>query len=218
MRRLVPLGDRAILAQFDDDPTAAAWAFELMRQDWSGVLDVVLAYNSVGVHADPEVVDLGALHRRLEGVSAGPSSRPVGKLVKIPVLYDGEDLAEVAASLGLSTEAVVAAHTGKDYRVYAIGFSPGFPYAGDLPDSLRGLPRRPSPRTRVPAGSVAIVGRQTAVYPEPTPGGWHLIGRTPLKIVDIQTETFPIMAGDQLRFIPIDRREFDAREGGWLRW
>jgi KipI family sensor histidine kinase inhibitor len=136
-----------------------------------------------------------------------------GKLVELPVLYDGPDLAEVSERLGRTPAEVIALHSGAVYHVFAIGFRPGFPYAGYLPRELSGLPRRDSPRTRVPAGSVALVGRQTGVYPEVSPGGWHLLGRTPLAIVDIEHGHFPIRAGDQLRFVPINPEQFTARLG-----
>jgi KipI family sensor histidine kinase inhibitor len=129
------------------------------------------------------------------------------------VLYDGADLAEVAAARGLTAGQVVALHSGQDYRVFALGFLPGFPYAGYLPEALAGLPRRASPRARVAAGSVAIAGRQTGVYPQESPGGWHLLGRTPLTIASVARGRFPIRAGDRLRFVPIDQAEFQRLEG-----
>jgi KipI family sensor histidine kinase inhibitor len=111
----------------------------------------------------------------------------------------------------LSETDVIAHHAGHEYRVFAIGFLPGFPYAGYLPPALSGLPRRESPRAEVPAGSVAIAGRQTGVYPESSPGGWHLLGRTPVRIVDLDRGFFPIRAGDRIRFDPIGPAEFEAR-------
>src|SRR5205823_7967395 len=110
----------------------------------------------------------------------------------------------------------IARHAGRDYDVFAVGFQPGFPYAGYLPDALSGLSRRDVPRVRVPAGSVAIAGRQTGVYPAESPGGWHLLGRTPLRIVDLERGHFPIRAGDRLRFEPIDAAGFAAPRGGPL--
>jgi KipI family sensor histidine kinase inhibitor len=161
-------------------------------------------------------VDLDRLAGRLEALEPATAGEPVGRLVTIPVLYDGDDLPDVARRLGMTEPEVIAAHGGQDYRVFALGFRPGFPYAGYLPEALCGLPRRASPRVRVPAGSVAIVGRQTAVYPSETPGGWHLIGRTPLRIVDVERARFPIRAGDRLRFVSIDRDAFEARRGELL--
>ena len=106
---------------------------------------------------------------------------------------------------------MIAIHSSLDYDVFAVGFLPGFPYAGYLPPALSGLPRRDSPRLQVPAGSVAIAGRQTAVYPRQSPGGWHLLGTTPLSIVQVEAGYFPIQAGDRIRFQPISAGEFEAR-------
>src|SRR5262249_549999 len=134
-----------------------------------------------------------------------------GRLHLIPVLYDGADLVDAAARLGLSADALVALHTSVAYDVFAIGFLPGFPYAGYLPDALAGLARRDSPRLRVMAGSVATAGRQTAIYPTESPGGWHLLGTTPLCIADPETGYFPIRAGDRIQFVPVSPSEFEAR-------
>jgi KipI family sensor histidine kinase inhibitor len=211
MTRLVPLGDRAFLASFATEDEAARWADAVREQGWPGVLDVVPAYHTVGIHADPDLIDLDDLASRLKKTEAGNAEGREGNLIRLPVLYDGVDLGEVSSRLKISEERVIEAHCAQAYRVFAIGFQPGFPYAGYLPPELCGLPRRSSPRTRVPAGSVAIVGRQTAVYPASSPGGWHLIGRAPLRIVDVARGYFPIRAGDRLRFIPIGLDEFEAK-------
>jgi KipI family sensor histidine kinase inhibitor len=216
MIALVPLGDRAWLARFATEDQAARWGESIRSRNLPGVVDVVTAYQTVGVFADPDRVELDRLAGRLEALEPAPAGEPVGRLVTIPVLYDGDDLPDVAQRLGMTEPEVIAAHGGRDYRVFALGFRPGFPYAGYLLEALCGLPRRASPRVRVPAGSVAIVGRQTAVYPSETPGGWHLIGRTPLRIVDVERARFPIRAGDRLRFVPIDRDAFEARRGELL--
>jgi KipI family sensor histidine kinase inhibitor len=213
---LGPLGDRAWLARFATEEAAARWAEGVRRQAWPGVVDVVLAYQSAAVFADPDATDLDLLESRLRTLEPGPTGRPTGKLVELPVFYNGEDLAEVARRLKLTAEEVVTLHSGCVYQVFAIGFLPGFPYAGYLPEQLHGLPRRDVPRTSVPSGSVAIAGRQTAVYPSRSPGGWHLIGRTPLRIVDLAQAHFPIQAGDRLRFVPIDLEEYMARQGALL--
>ncbi len=211
-----PLGDRAYIARFATEDKAARWAESLRETLWPGVVDVVTAYHTVGIHADPERTDLDDLARRLAQLEVRDVGLQVERLIQVPILYDGDDLAEVAERLNLSKDNVIRAHVGTDYRVFAIGFQPGFPYAGYLPAELSGLARRVSPRTRVPAGSVAIVGRQTAVYPCASPGGWHLIGRTPLKIVDVEAGHFPIRAGDRLRFVAIGRDEFEAHREEWL--
>jgi KipI family sensor histidine kinase inhibitor len=106
---------------------------------------------------------------------------------------------------------VIAIHSSVDYDVFAVGFLPGFPYAGYLPPALAGLPRRDSPRLQVPAGSVAIAGKQTAIYPRQSPGGWHLLGTTPLCIAHVEAGYFPIQAGDRIRFQPISAGEFETR-------
>lgn len=210
---LLPLGDRAFMARFPTEDEAARWALTVKSMRWPGVIDVVAAFRTVGIHADPDRVNLDDLADRLtELLPASVEKRP-SKVVQIPVLYEGADLPEVARRLGLTERQVIDAHSGQDYQVFAIGFLPGFPYAGDLPSALSGLPRRAKPRTRVPAGSVAIVDQQTAIYPVESPGGWHLLGQTPLQIVDLASDHFPICVGDRLRFLPIIREEFEFWRG-----
>jgi KipI family sensor histidine kinase inhibitor len=144
----------------------------------------------------------------VEAAAAAPPAtdarRPV---IEIPVRYGGEggpDLDEVADRLSMTPEAVVATHSGRIYRVFQLGFVPGFAYLGILPRSLV-LPRRATPRPHVPPGSVAIAGSQTAVYPSATPGGWHLLGRTDINLWDPTAEPpSRLSAGDRVRFIPVD--------------
>ncbi len=211
MADLKPLGDRAFLAQFASEREAARWAAAVRAVMLAGVTDVVLAYRSAAVFADPDLVDLEALEARLGRLEPGAEALPPGRLIDIPVLYDGPDLELVAAKLCLEPKAVIARHADAVYDVFAIGFVQGFPYAGYLPRELCGLPRRDEPRLRVPAGAVAIAGRQTGVYPRESPGGWHLLGRTPVRIADQERGVFPIRAGDRIRFHPIDHKEFEAR-------
>jgi KipI family sensor histidine kinase inhibitor len=208
---LEPLGDRAFLAHFSSEPMAGGWAAAVRDRRLPGVDDVVLAYRSVAVFADPEQIDLVELESRLRVIIPAEDTRLHGKRLIIPVLYDGVDLGDVAARLALSPADVIELHCQVEYDVFAIGFQPGFPYAGYLPPALAGLARRVSPRVRVPAGSVAIVGRQTAVYPTESPGGWHLLGTTPLCIADLESGYFPIRAGDRIRFEPISASEFEGR-------
>ncbi len=206
-----PLGDRAFLAHFASEGAAAGWAAAVRRQEWPGITDVVLAYRAVAVFAEPEVLDPADLESRLAGIAPGGDSRGRGKLLVIPVLYDGADLEDVAVRLNLTRDDVIQAHSSVEYDVFAIGFLPGYPYAGYLPRVLSGLPCRDVPRLRVPAGSVAIAGRQTGIYPRESPAGWHVLGTTPLCIADIETNYFPIAAGDRIRFEPISAAEFKAR-------
>jgi KipI family sensor histidine kinase inhibitor len=211
MIALDPLGDRAFLAHFATEQDAAGWAASLRHHAWPGIVDVVLAYQAVAVFADPDCLDPSQLESRLRAVVPAMQSVRAGARWVVPVLYDGEDLDEVSRRLGRGQDRIIALHSGSEYDVMAIGFQPGFPYVGYLPNALRGLPRRDTPRARVPAGSVAIAGRQTGIYPNESPGGWHLLGRTPLCIVDLNDEYFPIRPGDHIRFRPISAEEFEAR-------
>lgn len=145
-------------------------------------------------HPEPSAVAEGGHRERSDAVSP---------LHTIPVRYDGPDLQHVAEQTGLSTDEVIRRHSEPEYLVYLLGFTPGFAYLGDLHPSLV-LPRRSSPRTRVPAGSVAIAGAQTAVYPLTTPGGWHLLGSTPLRMFDPARDPAALLtAGDRVRFAPV---------------
>jgi KipI family sensor histidine kinase inhibitor len=134
-------------------------------------------------------------------------------MVKIPTLYGGEmgpDLVFVAEHNGISIDEVIKIHSGAEYRVYMLGFSPGFPYLGGMPKSIE-TPRLSSPRTVIPAGSVGIAEKQTGIYPNASPGGWRLIGQTPIRLFD--PETYPpalLRPGDQVQFVPIDQETFDS--------
>lgn len=218
----MPLGDRALLARFTNERSAATWfaTNQASLRARPGVIDIALSCRSVAVFANPDYADLDALAQYLSQPTSSvvdtESSLDASSLVELPVLYDGDDLEFVAGQRDMTIDDVIDAHCGTTYQVFAIGFLPGFPYAGYLPESLSGVPRRTSPRKSVAAGSVAIAGRQTGVYPQASPGGWHLIGRTPLVIADMKLGHFPIRAGDQLRFLPIDRAEYERRLGEWL--
>jgi KipI family sensor histidine kinase inhibitor len=206
-----PLGDSAFLAHFAGEEHARGWAAAVRTQYSAGIRDVVLAYRSVAVFAEEEHVDLLELESRLRAVKSSAESRAIGRRLLIPVLYEGADLDTVASRLKLTSAEVIDIHGSVDYDVFAVGFLPGFPYAGYLPPGLAGLPRRDSPRLRVPAGSVAIAGRQTAIYPRQSPGGWHLLGTTPLCIANVEAGYFTIQAGDRIRFQPISAAEFETR-------
>lgn len=174
----------------------------------AGVTEVVPAYAAVTVLFDPSQVDAEALRAQLEILASEAPDRPTVRpsdrpAVVIPTHYDGPDLAEVAARTGLTRDEVVRRHSTPDYLVYLLGFAPGFAYLGPLDPALV-LPRRSTPRLRVPAGSVAIAGAQTAVYPLATPGGWHLLGRTALRLFDPKRRPPTLLApGDRVRFEPL---------------
>ncbi len=179
-----------------------------------GLKECVPALSSLTVFYDPLqlprerlVAEAGAL------LSASQPAQERGRTFEIPVLYGGEagpDLNEVAAQAGLTPEEAVRLHASRLYHVYMLGFLPGFAYMGSLPEQLR-LPRRATPRARVPAGSVAIVADMTAVYPLESPGGWHLIGSTPIKLWDMARHEEPLLQpGDRVHFVPVGSAEFAA--------
>ncbi len=207
---VAPLGDAALLITLggavdrETNERVHACAAAVRAANVPGAIDVVPAYSSFAVHYDARVVDaatISATLREIVSFAMGDKYHGEGgRLVTIPVRYDGPDLGAVAAATGLTIEDVVSRHSAPSYFVYMLGFSPGFAYLGDLDQALR-LPRREQPRTRVPRGSVAIAGSQTAVYPVDTPGGWHLIGRTDLCMFDATRDHPAILrAGDSVRF------------------
>ena len=207
--KIEPLGERAFILRDWGSPPAFAISRALSKQE--GVLEATPAYESVGLYLQ---APLAIAEVRALLAAAKLPSMAEGKRLEIPVCYSmGPDLKEAAQILGLSTDELIERHASVNYTCHAIGFSPGFPYLGYLPESLCGVPRRASPRTRVEPGSVGITGNQTGIYPCVTPGGWALIGRTPLCLVDLAHTYFPLAAGDRVRFVPIDESEFHAREG-----
>ena len=203
-----PLGDSALILRELEVP-AYQLAEAIEGAKLSGVFEAVASYETVGVYFDPDRFHPSSLN------SIKPNaSKSQGKLHEIPVCYElGEDLEDVANTLGLSTQVIVDLHTSQPYRCFAVGFCPGFPYLGYLPEPLQGIPRRPSPRVRIVPGSVAVTGKQTGIYPLERPGGWAILGRTPLCLVDVEDAYFPIKAGDEVRFVSIGLNEFDALKG-----
>ena len=204
-----PLGDAALLLTLGTgiDPAVNdrihRLAHGVARAGLPGLLGLVPSYACLAVHFDPRVWDHAGLERALLAVAASASDPVPGRTIVLPVHYggsDGPDLEAVAAHCGLSPAEVVARHCAGLYRVHFLGFAPGFPYLGGLDPALA-TPRLASPRTQVPAGSVGIAGHQTGVYPLATPGGWRIIGRTPLVLFDpLRAEPCLLRAGDLLRF------------------
>lgn len=221
--RVAAAGDSALVAEFPGriDPEvnerASALAHRL-RWRWGGILrDVVVGYCTVTVYFDPLRVDAPWLESEIHA-AAGPSREGMrtGKaVVEIPVCYEGDlapDLADVAAFGGCSIEEVVAFHTSRLYRVYMVGFIPGFAYLAEV-DSRIAAPRRATPRTAVPAGAVGIAGGQTGIYPAVTPGGWNIIGRTSRKPFDpTRPDPFLFEVGAEVRFRAVSRAEFEQGE------
>ena len=218
--RIVPAGDSALIVEFDDriDPAinaeAIALAEAVQAAGYRGVRDVVPTFRSVAIYFDPLIVDYEALIAHIE--STGRSvhrPRETSPVLRIPVCYGGEfgvDLADVAGFASASEAEVVRLHCSATYRVFMLGFVAGFAYLGTVDERIA-MPRHATPRVRVPAGSVGIAGIQTGIYPAETPGGWRLIGRTPLKPFDLRrAEPFLMKAGDAVQFYPIRRTEYDA--------
>lgn len=219
--RIVPAGDAAWLIEFEDriDPAvnaqAIAVAHAVRAARWPAVRDVVTAYRSVAVYFDPLVADDERMRQDLHRLIAATATTDAADdaVVTVPVCYGAEfgpDLGEVAAFAGCSEQEVIDRHTALEYRVYMVGFVPGFPYMGTV-DARIAAPRRQTPRVRVPTGSVGIAGLQTGIYPRETPGGWNLIGRTPLRPFDERrAEPCVFRAGSRVRFVRIDPAEFEA--------
>lgn len=208
MANLQPLGDQAVLAQCADEQAAAGLAAAVRQLAPGWLLDVVQAYTTVAVFFDLDKTRYATVRAGLEEVLQEAEAHPVplpGKLHVIPCCYEMQlDLDRVAEQAGLSPRQVIELHSATEYTVYAIGFCPGFPYLGYLPLALSGIPRLPSPRLRVEPGSVGLTGRQTGIYTEPRPGGWNIIGRTPLELVNVTDGYFPLRTGDRVRFEAID--------------
>jgi KipI family sensor histidine kinase inhibitor len=207
--RIAPLGDSAITIAFGDEISeelndrAVAEALRISSARVAGVCDVVPAYASLTIHYDPRRIVYSDLVSRLSAIGPQAEQSTPGAAVthEIPVRYDGEDLEDVAARCNLTVNEVIAIHTGREYRVFVLGFVPGFAYLGPLDPRLM-LPRRDAPRKRVPAGSVAIAEAQTGVYPAETPGGWHLIGTTDALMFNPAGKKPALLSvGDHVRFI-----------------
>lgn len=210
MWHIAAAGDRALLVtlgrSIDPELLGQVLALDQALQDRrpSGLLSTVPAYASLLCTYDPGVTDAARLEdsiRKFEG--RVDASIPSGPVVDVPTRYDGPDLADVALKTNLTPAGVIDLHAGREYLVYCVGFAPGFTYCGPLPNELS-VPRLASPRTRVPAGSVGIAGRQTGVYAVESPGGWNLIGRTALRLFDPSANPpARVKPGDRLRFVPI---------------
>jgi inhibitor of KinA len=218
--RFVRAGDSAIVVEFEEridlaiNARCIAVANAVRASGLPGVRDVVPAYRAVTVYFDPlrtELTPLVEYLKRCAGAAPHDVESPA-RTHRVPVCYGGEfgpDLAEVAAFGGLSEDETVARHAGRLYRVFMLGFIPGFAYLGAV-DQQIAAPRRETPRARVAAGSVGIASAQTGIYPMDTPGGWQLIGRSPMRIFDPSRDRPSLFQpGDAVHFFPISRHEWD---------
>jgi len=203
-----PYGDRAFLIELEQriDPAVVDRA-RALADAWErrGLGDAIPAYASVVVEFDParaSWTEAAAAAHELAGRPPEGVTGAEGRRIEVPTVYDGPDLADTAARSGLSVGELVALHSGREYRVFFLGFMPGLAYCGML-DPRIDAPRLPSPRAKVPGGSVAVATGQTIVYPAESPGGWRLIGRTDLRVFDPAREPAALIrTGDRLRFVP----------------
>jgi KipI family sensor histidine kinase inhibitor len=223
MIRLEPAGAEALLLVLAEQPDADLpqrinqLAGHIRQLLGPAVIDLVPSWTTLLVHYDLLKTSHADLVERLEPLLENWLEQalllPTGRLLELPVWYAGEDLALVAQACSLDVDEVIRLHSATEYRVGAIGFAPGFAYMREL-DAQLALPRRSTPRISVPAGSVAIVERQTAVYPQASPGGWHLLGLCPWRLFDLQAAPPCLFAiGDRVRFVPVSRATYLA-EGG----
>ena len=215
---VLPLGDTAVTVEFgreirpDLNERALAFAQAVRVTNWEGVLDIVPTYASVTIHVDPLRLPISILSRRVHDLFYDVTTPVSGQTHRIPVVYGGEwgpDLQDVASFARQSLADTIRLHHTNRYRVYMLGFSPGFPYMGPVPASIA-MPRLATPRLLVPVGSVGIAESQTGIYPTATPGGWRIIGRTPVRVYQPRAaHPFRFSPGDTVEFYPIDASEFD---------
>ena len=215
--RFYPAGDCALVAEFGQTIDEAvneqvhSMARWLMQQRIKGVLEVLPTFRSLMVYYDPIKISYGKLVRKLQACPAWSETGSSAEkhILEVPCCYDGPDLDSMETITGLSREEIIAIHSGVDYKIYMMGFLPGFVYLGGL-DPRICAPRLETPRTRIEPGSVGIGGSQTGVYPVASPGGWRILGYIPLKFYD-PSRADPILckAGEYIRFVPISRGEYE---------
>jgi KipI family sensor histidine kinase inhibitor len=218
--RFLPCGDTALCVEFGDSidrhvsALVLALAHRLENASLPGIVELVPTFRSLLIHYDPSVLRQAELKANLAPFLTGlEAAEGSGRLWRLPACYDeslAPDLAEVANRTRLTQHEVAERHSAVTYHVYMVGFLPGYPYMGDLPPEIA-LPRRENPRTKVPPGSIAIATTMTAVYPQESPGGWHLIGRTPLPLWDLRRDPPAILgAGDKVVFQPVSLAEYET--------
>ena len=217
--RLLPLGDSGITVEFGNEISetvksrVTAFAARLEREKTEGILEIVPTYRSASVYYDPSVMGYMNLVTLIERVlnTSDEGSQKEKTVVEIPVWYSresGPDLEFVASHSGKTEDEVIAIHSRPEYLIYMLGFTPGFPYLGGMDESIA-APRLETPRVKIEAGSVGIAGSQTGIYSLDSPGGWRLIGKTPVKLFDIKREKPTLLeSGQYLKFVPIGKDEY----------
>ena len=217
--RIMPFSEQGLTVEFGStidlqtNELVLAFAAAVERATLPGVMDVVPTYHSVTIYFDLLLTDATTVTTHLRSLlgSSIPATSHPRATHNIPVCYGeelGPDLIDIAERTGLTPSDIVALHASVVYHVYMLGFAPGFPYLGTVPDRIM-VPRLPTPRKQVAAGSVGIAGNQTGIYPQASPGGWRIIGCTPVRLFDLsRPKPFLVNAGDRVQFIPIDMEEF----------
>jgi KipI family sensor histidine kinase inhibitor len=217
--RILPLGEQGLTVEFGEsidlrtNELGLSFAAAVERATIPGVMEVVPTYRSATIYFNPLLADRVSLIERVHALLTETIPEPphLPSTHRIPVFYGGEtgpDLIDVADRARLASADVIAIHSSVIYRVYMLGFSPGFPYLGTVPDRIA-TPRLSTPRKLVRDGSVGIAGAQTGIYPQASPGGWRIIGRTPVRLFAItRPKPFLFAPGDQVQFVPIDEKEF----------
>jgi KipI family sensor histidine kinase inhibitor len=201
----MPYGESAVLIELPDLESVLNTYSHLQQEKLPGVVDLVPAARTLLVHLDPAVADLRRLEQAVQDPAATRQAPRPGPLVEVPVVYDGEDLEDVARHVGLPVAEVVHRHSGGEYLAAFCGFVPGFAYLTGVDARLQ-VPRLPSPRVAVPAGSVALADQFTAIYPRQSPGGWRLIGHTGLDLFDVHREPPALLSPmTRVRFRPVSR-------------
>lgn len=233
-----PLGDSALVVQLDsvvnEETHEKVMCFmqAVNRKPFKGFLEAVPTYTNVTIFYDPfevhqayecDATVFETVSSLVKGytMQIGHNNKGKARLIEIPVLYGGEygpDLAHVAAINNLTEEEVIELHTGSEYLVYMLGFAPGFPFLGGMDERIV-APRKRTPRAKIPAGSVGIAGKQTGIYPFDSPGGWQIIGRTPVDLfLPHQSPPTLIQPGDRLRYVPMSYEEYVDQKRGIAQW
>jgi KipI family sensor histidine kinase inhibitor len=219
--RYLMSGDKGLVVEFGNEISELVnkkvrnLYLAIQKSQIAGIYEMIPTYRSLLIQYNPIEIEVNKLIEKLMGIENTLDSidLPKPRIIEIPTIYGGEfgeDLNFVSEHNGISVDEVIKIHSSVDYLIYMLGFTPGFPYLGGMSDKIE-TPRLKNPRTKIPGGSVGIAGKQTGIYPIESPGGWQLIGRTPLRLYDPRRSTPIILqAGDYLRFVPITREEYDC--------
>jgi KipI family sensor histidine kinase inhibitor len=214
-------GDKGLVVEFGNEISEAVnkkvrnLYLAIKKSELDGIHEMIPTYRSLLIQYDPMKIKIDHLIAKLIEIenTLDCIDIPKPRIIEIPTIYGeefGEDLNFVSEHNGISVDEVVKIHSSVDYLIYMLGFTPGFPYLGGMSEKIE-TPRLKTPRTKIPAGSVGIAGKQTGIYPIESPGGWQLIGRTPIKLYNPKSQ-IPIIlqAGDYIRFVPIDKEEYNS--------